>query len=62
LGDVLGADEIVFAGWDFDDGLVGVEKKRKLKWAEFLLLLLEEQRGQKFNVLEGRREKIISMI
>jgi uncharacterized Rossmann fold enzyme len=41
---------------------VGVEKKRKLKWAEFLLLLLEEQRGQKFNVLEGRREKIISMI
>jgi uncharacterized Rossmann fold enzyme len=62
LGDVLGADEIIFAGWDFDDRLMGVEKKRKLKWAEFLLLLLEEQRGQKFNVLEGRREKIISMI
>ena len=57
LGDVLGASEMVFVGWDFDDGSVGIEKRRKLKWAEFLLRLLEEQRGQKFNVLEGRRDK-----
>ncbi len=62
LGDALGADEMVFIGWNFDDESIGTEKRRKLKWAEFLLLLLEEQRGQKFNVLEGRRDKIVSMI
>ena len=62
LGDALGASEMIFTGWDFDDESVGIEKRHKLKWAEFLLLLLERQRGQKFNVLEGRRGKIREMI
>ena len=54
LADSLGAKKIIFAGWDFDDKSIGIEKKRKLEWAEFLLRLLEDQRGEKFNVLRGR--------
>ena len=58
LADRCGADRIVFAGWDFDDPSVGPEKARKLRWAERLLAWLERRRGERFAVLDGRREGI----
>ena len=53
--DFLGAKEILFAGWDFDDNSVSKKKKKKLKWAEYLLRWLEISRGQKFTILNNRR-------
>jgi len=55
LADHFGADRLVFAGWDFDDGDVADEKRRKLRWAERLLRWLERRRGAQFAVLDGRR-------
>jgi len=58
LADSLGAAELKFPGWDFDDPTVGPEKARKLRWAERLLYWLERRRGDRFGVLDGRRESI----
>jgi len=58
LADHLGAGELVFPGWDFDDPDVGEAKRRKLVWAERLLYWLERRRGQRFGVLDGRRDGI----
>lgn len=58
LADHLGADELVFPGWDFDDESVSPEKRRKLVWAERLLRWLEYRRGERFEVLDGRRSQI----
>ena len=58
LADELGAADLRFVGWDFDDPAVGPEKARKLRWAERLLHLLERRRGDRFGVLEGRRAAI----
>lgn len=58
LADHCGADRLVFAGWAFDDPTVTPEKASKLRWAERLLRWLEERRGERFSVLEGRREGI----
>ena len=58
LADHLGAAELRFPGWDFDDPAVGEEKRRKLEWAERLLYWLERRRGDRFSVLEGRRDAI----
>jgi uncharacterized Rossmann fold enzyme len=58
LADHCGADELVFAGWDFDDPDVGPLKARKLVWAERLLRWLELRRGERFGVLDGRRGDI----
>ncbi len=58
LADHLGAAELTFPGWDFDDPTVGPEKARKLRWAERLLFWLESRRGGRFAVLDGRREAI----
>ena len=58
LADELGAAELRFVGWDFDDPGVGAEKARKLRWAERLLHLLEQRRDERFGVLDGRREAI----
>lgn len=58
LADCRGADRLVFPGWEFDDTSVTPEKARKLRWAERLLRLLEETRGERFAVLDGRRERI----
>ncbi|MFB6164971.1 MAG: 6-hydroxymethylpterin diphosphokinase MptE-like protein [Haloarculaceae archaeon] len=58
LADDCGASELVFAGWDFDDPTVGARKRRKLVWAERLLYWLEHRRGERFAVLDGRREAI----
>ena len=58
LADACGADSLVFPGWDFDDPTVSPAKARKLRWAERLLALLEERRGERFAVLDGRRDGI----
>jgi len=58
LADACGAGRLVFPGWTFDDPSVGPEKARKLRWAERLLALLEERRGERLAVLDGRREGI----
>jgi len=58
LADACGADRLVFAGWDFDDPSVGAEKSRKLRWAERLLYWLERRRDERFDVLDGRRDRI----
>jgi uncharacterized Rossmann fold enzyme len=58
LADALGADRLVFPGWDFDDPTVGAQKRKKLAWAERLLYRLEQRRGERFDVLDGRRDGI----
>ena len=58
LADACGAEELVFAGWAFDDSTVGPEKRRKLAWAERLLRWLERRRGEQFGVLDGRRDDV----
>jgi uncharacterized Rossmann fold enzyme len=55
LADALGADRLLFPGWDFDDLSVDAEKARKLAWAERLLHWLERRRNERFAVLDGRR-------
>lgn len=58
LADHFGAGRIVFPGWDFDDPSVGSLKTRKLRWAERLLQWLETCRGERFSILDGRRDAI----
>jgi len=58
LADHLGAARLAFVGWDFDDPSVGPAKARKLEWAERLLFWLESRRGERFAVLDGRRDAI----
>ncbi|MFC6824881.1 6-hydroxymethylpterin diphosphokinase MptE-like protein [Halopelagius fulvigenes] len=56
--DAFGADELRFVGWAFDDPSLSASKARKLRWAERLLHLLERLRGERFAVLDGRRDAI----
>jgi uncharacterized Rossmann fold enzyme len=58
LADELGADELVFPGWNFDDPAVTAEKRKKLEWAARLLHWLEQRRGEKFELLNGRRSDL----
>ena len=58
LADHCGAADLVFVGWDFDDPDLGPMKRRKLVWAERLLRWLERRRGERFAVLDGRRDAI----
>ncbi|KYH27289.1 6-hydroxymethyl-7,8-dihydropterin pyrophosphokinase [Halalkalicoccus paucihalophilus] len=58
LVDEFGASELLFPGWDFEDPSVGPTKARKLRWAERLLYWLETRRGERFAVLDGRRDGI----
>ncbi|WP_336357836.1 6-hydroxymethylpterin diphosphokinase MptE-like protein [Haloarcula sp. CGMCC 1.6347] len=58
LADHFGAAALVFPGWDFDDPSVTAEKRQKLRWAERLLRWLEQRRGERFDVLDGRRDDI----
>jgi hypothetical protein len=58
LADEAGAAGLRFPGWAFDDPTVGVMKRRKLRWAERLLHWLERRRGERFGLLDGRREGI----
>lgn len=56
-----GASRLVFPGWDFEDGTVSPEKRRKLDWAARLLYWLEQRRDDSFTVLDGRRERLDSL-
>ena len=58
LAHAFGADELQFVGWQFDDPSVEPLKARKLRWAEQLLFWLERRRGERFGVLDGRREEL----
>lgn len=58
LADHCGGARLTFPGWDFDDTSVDPMKRRKLQWAERLLLWLERRRDERFGVLEGRRTDI----
>jgi uncharacterized Rossmann fold enzyme len=58
LADHLGAAELTFVGWDFDDPGVEEMKARKLRWAERLLRWLELRRDEEFRILDGRRAGI----
>lgn len=58
LADHFGAAELRFVGWDFDDPRVDAAKARKLDWAARLLGWLERRRGDRFPVLNGRREDL----
>jgi len=58
LADHLGADRLVFPGWNFDDPSVSDEKRHKLHWAERLLVWLERRRDERFDVLDGRRDAV----
>jgi len=63
LADHVGAAELTFVGWDFDDPGVSEAKGRKLTWAERLLYWLEQRRDERFDVLDGRRDGIdVSML
>lgn len=61
LADHLDATELSFLGWEFDDATVSPQKRRKLQWAERLLRWLERRRGERFDILDGRRERIRSV-
>lgn len=58
IADHCGGESLAFLGWDLDDSGVGPMKRRKLRWAERLLSLLEQRRHDRFPVLDGRREEI----
>lgn len=58
LADHLGAGELVFLGWDFEDSAVDAMKAEKLRWAARLLRWLEVRRGEEFRILDGRRESL----
>src|SRR6056297_132704 len=58
ISDAFGAAELRFFGWNFDDPSVDPLKARKLRWAEQLLYWLEGRRGERFTVLDGRRESL----
>ena len=57
LADHAGAGELTFPGWNFDDPAVDPMKAQKLDWAARLLRWLERRRGERFAVLDGRREE-----
>ncbi|MFB6123954.1 MAG: 6-hydroxymethylpterin diphosphokinase MptE-like protein [Haloferacaceae archaeon] len=58
LADELDAGRLRFVGWDFDDPSLDATKRKKLAWAERLLAWLETRRGERFDVLDGRRAAI----
>jgi len=58
LADHFGAGRFVWPGWDLDDPDVSGVKRAKLDWAERLLHWLETRRGERFPVLDGRRDGI----
>ncbi|SMO82374.1 6-hydroxymethylpterin diphosphokinase MptE-like protein [Halorubrum cibi] len=58
LADHVGAGRLTFPGWNFDDPDVDPMKTRKLEWAARLLGWLERLRGERFAVLDDRRERV----
>jgi len=55
FADALGAESLVFPGWDLTDRRVDATKARKLEWAARLLSWLERRRGETFDVLADVR-------
>lgn len=55
LADAMGAARLVLVGWDFA-AASGV-KRRKLRWAARLLAWLERRRGERYNALDGHRDR-----
>ncbi|MFB6142041.1 MAG: 6-hydroxymethylpterin diphosphokinase MptE-like protein [Halorientalis sp.] len=62
FADHFGAGELVFPGWELADPTVSDLKARKLRWAERLLYWLERRRGERFDVLEGRRDALTTPV
>ncbi|QHS17864.1 6-hydroxymethylpterin diphosphokinase MptE-like protein [Halopenitus persicus] len=58
LADHAGAAALRFVGWDFADPTVSGTKARKLEWAARLLHWLERRRGERFEILDGRRSEL----
>jgi hypothetical protein len=58
LADAFGAERLRFVGWDFDDASVTGLKAKKLDWAARLLAWLERRRGERFDVLNSRRDDL----
>jgi len=58
IADAFGAADLEFLGWAFDDPSVDPLKARKLRWAEQLLYWLERRRGERFDILDGRRASL----
>ncbi|MCT9097265.1 6-hydroxymethylpterin diphosphokinase MptE-like protein [Haloarchaeobius sp. HME9146] len=56
LADHVGASELVFPGWNFEDPSVGAMKKQKLAWAARLLYWLEQRRDERFEILDEVRD------
>ena len=57
IADEVNAKELHFPGWDFEDETVSPEKRRKLVWAGRLLCWLERRRNERFDVLDGLRDR-----
>lgn len=55
LADWLGASSLSLVGWDLGDDSVSPTKARKLAWAARLLTWLEDQRGERYEALDGHR-------
>lgn len=58
IADHCGAGTLVFLGWELDDSSVEPMKRRKLRWTERLLTVLEGRRHDRFPVLDGQRAAI----
>jgi len=58
IAHAVGAADLRFLGWAFDDPAVDPLKARKLRWAEHLLYWLEQRRDERFSVLAGRRDSL----
>ena len=58
LADHVGAGQLLFPGWEFDDPDVEPMKARKLRWAARLLRWLERRREERFAVLDGWRHRL----
>lgn len=56
IADHLGADSLRFVGWDLESSTVSSSKRRKLDWAIRLLLTLEDERGERYPMLDGLRD------
>lgn len=60
LANALHARSITLCGWAFGDESVDDVKRRKLRWAAGLLTRLEDERGERYEPLDGYRWSIES--
>lgn len=62
LADHFGAARLTFPGWELDDPEVEPRKRQKLEWATRLLAWLERRRNERFDVLDGLRDRFDPVI